>query len=71
MMPLYLSFFPYIVFHMLARQAHPIFGVLWFISLMAINMQMGTQALKAHVIAACAIFLGKTSYHEMIIRLVT
>ncbi|KAJ3100875.1 High affinity cAMP-specific 3',5'-cyclic phosphodiesterase 7A [Phlyctochytrium planicorne] len=33
---------------MIARQAHMVFGALWFVTLMAINMQIGTPKLRVH-----------------------
>ncbi|KAJ3195451.1 High affinity cAMP-specific 3',5'-cyclic phosphodiesterase 7A [Irineochytrium annulatum] len=59
MVPLYLSFIPYSIFHMLAREAHMLFGALWFVSLMAINLQIGTPKLRIHVFIASIVFLSK------------
>ncbi|KAI8812326.1 hypothetical protein BJ742DRAFT_793757 [Cladochytrium replicatum] len=59
--PMYLSFIPYFVFQMVARDAHTIFGVLWFSSLIAINLQVGSQKFNVHLIIAAFLFNGITA----------
>ncbi|ORY22265.1 HD-domain/PDEase-like protein [Rhizoclosmatium globosum] len=57
MAPLYLSFIPYTVFHLMLRDAHIIFSLAWFISLMTNNIQIGITTLRRHVIAATLLFI--------------
>ncbi|KAI9206711.1 uncharacterized protein BJ171DRAFT_597362 [Polychytrium aggregatum] len=57
MIPMYLSYIPYCIFHLLARDAHLLFGVLWFVSIMGINLQIGTYDMNKHVIGSSVIFL--------------
>ncbi|KAI9342243.1 hypothetical protein BDR26DRAFT_836511 [Obelidium mucronatum] len=57
MAPLYLSFLPFIVFQLLLRDAHIIFTLAWFTSLMTNNLQIGITTLRYHVIAACVLFI--------------
>ncbi|KAJ3302362.1 hypothetical protein HDU76_005535, partial [Blyttiomyces sp. JEL0837] len=57
----YLSFIPYMVFHILARRAHMQFGIFWFFSIMGINLQIGFRSMKISLIVllflACYLFL--------------
>ncbi|KAJ3079450.1 High affinity cAMP-specific 3',5'-cyclic phosphodiesterase 7A [Rhizoclosmatium hyalinum] len=57
MAPLYLSFIPYTIFHLMLRDAHIIFSLAWFISLMTNNIQIGITTLRRHVIAATILFI--------------
>ncbi len=59
MMPLHLSFFPYVIFHLLGRGASLYLGVFWFISIRSINIQMGSRRLNVPVLLACIMFLGR------------
>ncbi|TPX33798.1 hypothetical protein SeMB42_g07426 [Synchytrium endobioticum] len=51
-LPLMLSFIPYCVFQYLCGPAHRIFSILWFVSLMSVNLQIGTGILGSHVVLA-------------------
>ena len=59
MIPLYLSFLPFIMFHLLARDAALYLSVFWFIAMMAINIQVADQKINNHVLGASATFLGE------------
>ncbi|KAJ3126996.1 hypothetical protein HK098_006887 [Nowakowskiella sp. JEL0407] len=68
MVPLYLSFIPYIFFHLLAQEAHLLLGILWFISLMAIHLQIATQKLSMHVFIATGVFVACYLLLQLIIE---
>lgn len=57
--PLYISFIPYSIFHLLAREFHLIFSILWFISMMAINLQLGSNKLRIHIFLASITYVGE------------
>ncbi|ORZ37306.1 hypothetical protein BCR44DRAFT_26328 [Catenaria anguillulae PL171] len=48
--PLYMSFLPFLIFCLLARESHTYFSVLWFICIMVINMQCGASSLTRHIV---------------------
>ncbi|TPX33494.1 hypothetical protein SmJEL517_g03641 [Synchytrium microbalum] len=56
-LPVILSFIPYCIFHFLCGNAHRIFAICWFVSLMAVNLQIGTERLGRHVLAASTCFM--------------
>lgn len=58
LIPLYLSFGPYTIFQLLAGNNFILFGVLWFGSLMAINMQIGSFHIRNHVLFCTALFIA-------------
>jgi hypothetical protein len=58
MIPLYLSFIPYIVFQIISREAHIVFSILWFTSIMSINLQLGTNKLRYHIVIASICYCG-------------
>ncbi|KAI8833916.1 hypothetical protein BC829DRAFT_407485 [Chytridium lagenaria] len=58
MVPLYLSFIPYTVFHLIVVKPIWCLARYGLVSLMAINMQIGTPKLRTHVFFACFVFLA-------------
>ncbi|KNE60308.1 hypothetical protein AMAG_05710 [Allomyces macrogynus ATCC 38327] len=58
LVPLYLSFVPFFEFCLLAREGHILFSVLWFISLMVINMQCGASSLRLHILGSSLCMLA-------------
>ncbi|KAI9189244.1 cAMP-specific 3',5'-cyclic phosphodiesterase 4D [Blastocladiella emersonii ATCC 22665] len=57
LIPLYLSFLPFFEFCLLSREGHILFSVLWFISLMIVNMQCGASSLTRHIVASSVCLL--------------
>lgn len=55
---MYLSFFPYIVFQFLSREAHSVFSILWYISVMALTLQLGSDQLRSHIVFSVLTFVG-------------
>ncbi|KAJ3353564.1 High affinity cAMP-specific 3',5'-cyclic phosphodiesterase 7A [Entophlyctis luteolus] len=57
MAPLYLSFIPFIHFHLYLRGSHVVLSFTWYISIMTINLQNGIVNLGKHVVIATVAFL--------------
>jgi hypothetical protein len=57
-LPMYLSNFPYLIFHLLSGSAHIIFGPIFFVTIIAIFLQMGSEKMGFHVIMYCLSYLG-------------
>ncbi|KAJ3202285.1 High affinity cAMP-specific 3',5'-cyclic phosphodiesterase 7A [Entophlyctis luteolus] len=57
MAPLYLSFIPFIHFHLYLRGSHVVLSFTWYISIMTINLQNGIVHLGKHVVIATVAFL--------------
>ncbi|KAI9138921.1 hypothetical protein BKA69DRAFT_1088657 [Paraphysoderma sedebokerense] len=55
-LPLYLSYIPYTIFVVLSREAHMLFSTLWFITIIAINLQSGANELRRHVFLSSVCF---------------
>ena len=60
MASLYLSFLPYIVYNLFAREAHVMLSILWFISVMTANMQSGAPNLPMHLGIACILYISRS-----------
>ena len=65
LLSLYISFIPYISFHILCRNAHMPFTVLWFLSILTIHLQKGSEKLTKHIFISVfvymAVYAGTTS----------
>ncbi|KAJ3226679.1 High affinity cAMP-specific 3',5'-cyclic phosphodiesterase 7A [Clydaea vesicula] len=58
LIPLYISFIPYAIFQVLAREAHMICSILWFITTMSITLQLGQSKIERHIIYAVLCYSG-------------
>ncbi len=65
LVPMYLSFFPYIVFQFLSREAHSVFSILWYISVMALTLQLGSDQLRSHIVFSVLTFVGKGVFEPL------
>ena len=62
MAPFYLSVIPFGIFHILAREAHPIFGILWYASIISIGLQIGTEQSYRFLLILYVLFIRKIRY---------